>query len=140
MTCEHNCWCNCDGSCREAKDETKGETVMDNLNALEVAQVKRPTNEALKLAKSIMTAAASCFYGDRPEPTESTALIIDKHTADLRAQLAERDEKLAAVCAACQEVVNRWDSPSWKWDDEHTGDKIERLRKAMKAAQEMEGK
>jgi hypothetical protein len=63
---------------------------------------------------------------------ESMTKIMD----DLRTQLAERDAQLTAVCAAGQEVVNRWDSPSWKWDDEHTGHKVHRLRDAITATRQ----
>ena len=64
----------------------------------------------------------------------SRLAALHKQIDDLRAQLAERDAQLAAVCAAGQEVVNRWDSPNWKWDDEHTGHKVHRLRNAIAAA------
>ena len=56
-------------------------------------------------------------------------------TATTEAELAKAREVIADLIQCGKEVVNRWDSPSWKWDDEHTGDKIERLRKALQTAQ-----
>jgi hypothetical protein len=76
---------------------------------------------------------AVAFWYSRNYLTIRSAL---QDTADLRTQLAERDAQLTAVCAAGQEVVNRWDSPSWKWDDEHTGHKIHRLRDAITATRQ----
>lgn len=49
----------------------------------------------------------------------------------LEADNAQLQAKLDKVTEASQAVINRWDSPHWKWDDEHTGDKINRLRIAL---------
>jgi len=71
-------------------------------------------------------------YGDWTDETLSVAVIIEAALAEREAQVrAEEREKVAGLVEAGQQVVNRWDSPNWKWDDEHTGDKIHRLRKAI---------
>ena len=67
---------------------------------------------------------------------EEMAKAFQDELSTLRTQLADAQKQLAAVCEAGQEVVNRWDSPSWKWDDEHTGNKVRRLRDAIAATRQ----
>ena len=50
------------------------------------------------------------------------------------AALASKDAEIEALLEAAKDVVSRWDSPKWKYD-EHTGAIINRLRVAAKLDQ-----
>lgn len=48
--------------------------------------------------------------------------------------IAELEAINAQLLEAAKDVVARWDSPQWKWD-EHTGVLIDRLRSAIAKAE-----
>lgn len=54
--------------------------------------------------------------------------------AALKAALSSKDAEIEALREAAKDVVSRWDSPKWKYD-EHTGVIINRLRVAAKLDQ-----
>ena len=54
---------------------------------------------------------------------------VNRAKADLLRYLKAIEAENAALKAAALDVVRRWHSPQWKWD-QHTGDLIKRLADA----------
>ena len=53
---------------------------------------------------------------------------------EVQTALSSKDAEIEALREAAKDVVSRWDSPKWKYD-EHTGVIINRLRVAAKLDQ-----
>lgn len=70
-------------------------------------------------------------YGDWC--TSKDVAELESKCAELEAKCAELEAKFddcAELVCSAKDVIARWGSPRWKWD-EHTGDIINRLRQAV---------
>lgn len=59
---------------------------------------------------------------------------LEARYEELEAKCAELEAKCAELLNASKLVVERWDSPLWRWEG-HTGVLVTRLRKAIAKAE-----
>lgn len=65
-----------------------------------------------------------------PEVPVLYPMCDGEDVAQLEAKYAELEKICAELIQAGEPLVERWDTPKWKWD-EHTGTLIARLRAAI---------
>ncbi len=90
------------------------------------------------VADQIRAKMAECFAEDGTLPTGKMRTILAyRECLAITESIEPKSDVVNELREAAQAVIDRWDTPKWK-DAAHTGDFINRLRRAVDAIEAAE--